>query len=90
MTEFSVILSIMVYIVFSIMIIWGTSLLIIEKKKITPFLPFLLIGFTFCFYAAFIFYDILNGSIGLILEMMCSISLIWIIVIFVRRKYGLT
>lgn len=87
MTGFSTTGAVM-YLIFAIIIIWETSLLMIERKKITIFLPFLFISVVFCFYAAFTFFDVFRGNAGLVLESMRSVSLIWIMVNFIRKGNG--
>ena len=46
------------YLFFAILLIWKTSKFMIETKKMNLFFPFFIIGISFCFQAAFIFYNI--------------------------------
>lgn len=79
--------NIIVYLIMSIIIIWRSTIIMIEKKKILLFLPFFILGILFCLNASFLFFNIpaeifLGGSKFLFLFI-----LIWIVII-IRRQNG--
>jgi hypothetical protein len=75
-----VIFGVLMYLIFAIIILWSTSLIILEKRRIDFFLPFLLVSISFVFYASFVFYGIFDGVLWTILEALSSIALLWIII----------
>lgn len=81
----TILISVIMEIIFSVLIIWKTILVMIEKKKISLFMPFLIVGVAFCFYSSFILYGIYETVLWIFYESLLLISLIWISMI-VRRK----
>lgn len=88
-------LHVVVYLVFSIFILWKASLLMIERKNIALFLPFYLVGIVLCFKAGLIFYlpenpsfnDAIMAQFGLMVaRVFLAIALIWIFIIFWRKN----
>ncbi len=78
-------IKIIIYLGSAVIILWEANLTMIRKKKIAMFLPFLLIGATFCFRASFIFYGILSKWGGLI-EYIDAIAILGILLLVRREK----
>ncbi len=55
-----------VLLVFSLFILWYTSVLIIKNGGIKPFFPFLIIGISLAYFGAFAFFQIDNSTTNLI------------------------
>ncbi len=80
-------ISVLMGIFFSIIIIWKTTLAMIEKKKILFFMPFFIFGLALSFYAGFYFYAIYDKIFWLFYELLLLVAIIWIL-INLRRKNG--
>jgi hypothetical protein len=78
-------ISVLMGIFFSIIVIWRTSSVMIEKKKILFFMPFFIFGLTLSFYSAFYFYAIYDKIFWLFYELLLLVAIIWIF-INLRRK----
>ncbi len=78
-------ISVLMGIFFSIIIIWRTTLVMIEKKKILFFMPFFIFGLALSFYAGFYFYAIYNKILWLSYELLLLVAIIWILII-IRRE----
>ncbi len=89
MIDISTIFGVIIYLIFAIIITWKTTLLMIEKKRIIIFLPFLIVGIVFCFYVSFLFYNIFDEWPWLVLKSAFAIVLIWILINVIRRENGL-
>ena len=89
MIDISTIFGVIIYLIFAIIITWKTTLLMIEKKRIIIFLPFLIVGVIFCFYVSFLFYNIFDEWPWLVLKSAFAIVLIWILINVIRRENGL-
>ncbi len=76
-----------IQIFFAIILIWLTTLIMIEKKKILAFIPFFIVGVVSCFYAGFVFYEVFVNFAWFFIEFLYLISIIWIF-INLRRKNG--
>ncbi len=81
------IISVLMGICFSIIVIWRTTLAMIEKKKILFFMPFFLFGLALCFYAGFYFYAVYDKIFWLFYELLLLTAITWIF-INLRRKNG--
>jgi hypothetical protein len=88
-------LHVVLYLVFSVFILWKASLLMIEKKNIALFLPFFLVGIVLCFKAGLLFYLPQNPSLYAIVmtqlgllaaRIFLAIALIWLFIIFWRKN----
>lgn len=84
MMDITILVAVFMQVIFSIIILWKTILIMIEKKKIFPFMPFLIVGVAFCFYTSFIIYGIYETTLWIFYESLLLMSLIWIVMI-VRR-----
>jgi len=82
-----IILNIIIYLVASIIIIWGSTTAMIEKKKIGLFLPFFTVGILFCFNSAFIFYGLPPEYFFAASKFLFLLILFWILIIM-RRENG--
>ncbi len=81
------IISVLMGICFSIIVIWRTTLAMIEKKKIVFFIPFFIFGLALSFYAGFYFYAIYDKIFWLFYELLLLTAITWIF-INLRRKNG--
>ena len=81
-------ISVLMGIFFSIIIIWRTTLAMIEKKKILFFMPFFIFGLALSFYAGFYFYAVYDKIFWLFFELLLLTAIIWIL-INLRRKNDL-
>ena len=77
---------VIIYLIFAIIIIWKTTLLMVRKKRVIFFLPFLIVGVVFCFYASFLFYNIFDDRLWLILKSAFAIVIIWILINIIRGE----
>ena len=84
----TILIAIIMEIIFSVIILWKTTLIMIEKKKIPSFAPFFIVGVAFCFYASFIFYEIYETTFWMFYELLLLTSVIWILMILRGRKNG--
>ncbi len=75
-----------IYLFFGVVILWKANSMVIEKKKIAIFLPFLFAGTVFCFRTPFINYELLNSWLGLILDYISTIAIFWILLLVRREK----
>jgi len=82
----SILTYIMLYLLFSVALIWETSLAMLKKRKITPFLPFLLLGILASFQAASIFYDLFEKVIWGFIEFAFMANLIWVFAILRKKQ----
>ncbi len=80
-------ISVLMGICFSIIVIWRTTLAMIEKKKILFFMPFFIFGLALSFYASFYFYAVYDKIFWLFYELLLLIAITWIL-INLRRKNG--
>lgn len=80
------IISVLMGIFFSIIIIWRTTLAMIEKKKILFFTPFFIFGLALSFYAGFFFYAVYDLIFWLFYESLLLIAIIWILINLRRVK----
>ncbi len=74
------IISVLMGIFFSIIILWRTTLAMIEKKKILFFIPFFIFGRALSFYASFYFYAIYDKIFWLFYELLLLVTIIWIFI----------
>ncbi len=81
------IISVLMGIFFSIIIIWRTTLAMIEKKKILFFTPFFIFGLALSFYAGFYFYAIYDKIFWLFYEFLLLVAIAFIL-INLRKKNG--
>ncbi len=81
-----VLLKIIIYLGSAVVILWKANLMMIRKKKIAIFLPFLLIGTTFCFHASLIFYGLSHELLALVIEYMYPITVLWVLLLVRREK----
>ena len=72
---------------FSIIILWKTTLIMIEKKKILFFMGFFVFGLALCFYAGFYFYEVYDKILWLFYELLLIVSIILIFVSLRRKEY---
>ena len=72
---------------FSIIILWKTTLIMIEKKKILFFMGFFIFGFALCCYAGFYFYEAYDKIFWLFYELLLIASIVWIFVNLWGGKY---
>ena len=75
-----ILLMMVIQLIFSITILWKAGLLAIKKKKISLFLPFLVIGILFGLSASFIFHNILFDRfvwIGIELSFFIALIAVW-------------
>ena len=82
------IISVLMGIFFSIIVIWKTTLTMIEKKKILFFMPFFIFGLALSFYAGFYFYEVYDKIFWLFYELLLLIAITWIFIIL-RRENGI-
>jgi len=76
------------HMIFSILILWKTSLMMIDKKRIIIFLPFVLVGFLFTFKSAFTFFGLFNTIVWVYVEVIYSIVFIWLLINIWRNQNG--
>ncbi len=74
------IISVLMGIFFSIIVIWRTTLAMIENKKILFFMPFFIFGLTISCYAGFYFYAVYDKIFWLFYELLLLIAIIWILI----------
>lgn len=79
-------ISVLMGIFFSIIIIWRTTLVMIEKKKILFFMPFFIFGLALSFYAGFYFYAVYDPIFWLFYESLLLAAIIWILLNLRRVK----
>ncbi len=77
--------NIILFLVLAVFIIWRATLAMITKKKIALFLPFFLISMVFCFFATFLFYEIIE-SLTWILEYISTIAIILILINLTKKS----
>ncbi len=80
MIDTSILTYAILYITFSIILIWKTNLLMLETKRIWVLLPFFIFGILICFRAVFIFYSLFEKFVWVFIELVSLISLIWIFI----------
>ena len=80
-------ISVLMGLFFSIIILWRTTLAMIEKKKILFFMGFFVFGLALCFYAGFYFYGVYDKIFWLFYELLLLVSIILIFVSLRRREY---
>lgn len=51
-------INIIFYLFFSVLIIWEVSLVMIDRRNFSRFIPIFVMGILFCLEAAFIFYGV--------------------------------
>ena len=85
MIDVSILIYTILYITFSIILVWKTNLLMLETKKIWILFPFFIFGITICFRAVFIFYSLFEKTIWVSIEFVALVCLIWIFIILWRR-----
>lgn len=86
MMDASILVYMSIYLIFSIILIWKTSLLMLEIKKIEILLPFFIFGILICFQAGFIFYSLFERFVWASIEIIFLVSLIWIFIILWREN----
>lgn len=79
-------ISVLMGIFFSIIVIWKTTLAMIEKKKILFFMPFFIFGLALSFYAGFYFYAVYDPIFWAFYESLLLIAIIWILINVRRMK----
>jgi len=72
--------------VMSLVLIWITSAMITKYKKIKLFLPFVLIGFTWCIQSGAMLFSLFNFTIWSIYEGLIFLSFIGILINLRRDK----
>ena len=80
------VISVLMGICFSILVIWRTTLAMIEKKKISFFIPFFIFGLSLCFYAGFYFYAVYDKIFWLFYELLLLVALALIFIVLRRVK----
>ncbi len=70
----------------SLLILWRTSLFIVDSKKIGKFFPFFNIGLIYLFYAIIIICDCFFDYRRVILDFFILINLFWILMKFFGGK----
>ncbi len=79
-------ISVLMGIFFSIIVIWRTTLVMIEKKKILFFMPFFIFGLALSFYTGFYFYAVYDPIFWTFYESLLLTSIIWILINLRRVK----
>ena len=72
---------VLIVLFFAIIILWISTLKMIEQKAIKKFLPFFIISIAASFSAGFTFFEVFNSIPWTALEASYFFILIWIIVI---------
>lgn len=78
--------NVIVYLFASIILIWITSLTMIDKKKIILLLPFWIMGVLFSFQSGFIFYSLFKQIAWFFIEIVMLVCLLWIFIILRREN----
>jgi len=80
---------IIIFLLTSVIVLWKTVSSMIDRKRITAFLPFLIIGILMLFRAAFVFYELFDVLVWSILKYLNIIFMTWILIYLVRMgRYG--
>ncbi len=79
-------ISVLMGIFFSIIVIWKTTLAMIEKRKILFFTPFFIFGLALSFYAGFYFYAVYDPVFWAFYELLLLTSIVWILINLRRVK----
>ncbi|MCP3686431.1 MAG: hypothetical protein GY861_27655 [bacterium] len=78
----------LIYLMYAIISIWITTRIMIENKKVFSFMPFLIVGVSFCFYSVLMYYEVYAHMIWFFVELSFGLSLLWIFITIRRGKYG--
>jgi hypothetical protein len=71
--------------IFALIIMWETSLSMINKKNILGFFPFFSLSIVLTIYAGFIFFEFYFQLAWATLELLILLNLIWIFIV-IRRE----
>lgn len=71
--------------ILAILMIWFSSQAMVEKKAITPFVPFFMIGLAYCFTSVLSFYFLLTNIFWFFKDLFLLIS--FGLFIFTIKKY---
>ena len=85
--EIGVLVLSIIYVVFAILILWKTSLLIIETKNMSLFLSFVFVSVAICFAAAFTFHSIFIQWFWMFVELLFVLFLLWVLAILRRKQW---
>jgi len=78
---------VLAYLFFSLVIFWKSIIAMIEKRTIARFLPFFAVGILMCFYAALVFYMIIDVFWWSVFGVSYLAIIIWITAMVVKRYH---